>query len=181
MEVGAGADEERDDDRPRIPRRERDADRDEDPDHDPDAERLAADRVNAISKLADSLVEYADQVRYESERLLKSLGERVREADDRPRERRSRARDGERDRDFDDDRERYREYEDEERDYEDRPRRRRSRRSRRRDSVPEEALLKATQMAVAGSSRGAIERFLVEEYDVDDPDPVLDSVLGADR
>ena len=183
--IRAGAeDDERGDER-RRPRRERDPDRDEEPDHDPDAERLAADRVNAISRLADSLVEYADQVRYESERLLRSLGERVRESDEPPRERRARRRK----RDLDD-RDRYLEYEDEENDYEEDdyeppPRRRRSRRDRRRNSsvnsVPEEALLRATQMAVAGSSRGAIERFLVEEYGVDDPDPLLDSVLGADR
>ena len=46
--------------------------------------------------------------------------------------------------------------------------------------VPEEALLRATQMAVAGNARVEIERTLRVEFAIDDPSPVLDEILGPD-
>jgi cell division septum initiation protein DivIVA len=45
---------------------------------------------------------------------------------------------------------------------------------------PEEPLLRATQMAVAGSSRDEIERTLIDEFGVSDPGSIVDAVLGAD-
>jgi cell division septum initiation protein DivIVA len=45
---------------------------------------------------------------------------------------------------------------------------------------PEEPLLRATQMAVAGSSREEIERTLVDEFGVSDPGAIVDAVLGAE-
>jgi hypothetical protein len=44
--------------------------------------------------------------------------------------------------------------------------------------VPEEALLRATQMAVAGHERAEIERVLVAEFAVVDVQAVLDEILG---
>ena len=41
-----------------------------------------------------------------------------------------------------------------------------------------EALLRATQMAIAGESRSAIEQQLRSEFDLENPGPVLDQVLG---
>jgi hypothetical protein len=46
--------------------------------------------------------------------------------------------------------------------------------------VPEEALLRATQMAVAGHERTEIERVLIAEFAVDDVQGVLDEILGPD-
>jgi len=45
-------------------------------------------------------------------------------------------------------------------------------------TVPEEALLRATQMAVAGSSRGEIESTLRDEFDLEDATPVVNEILG---
>ena len=47
-----------------------------------------------------------------------------------------------------------------------------------RDSVSDEALLRLTQMAVAGSDRAELERTLREEFGVAHTEPVLDEVLG---
>lgn len=44
----------------------------------------------------------------------------------------------------------------------------------------EEALLRATQMAVGGSKRAEIERVLKDEFGISDPSPVLSQVLGSD-
>lgn len=44
---------------------------------------------------------------------------------------------------------------------------------------PEEALLRATQMAVAGNSRQEIEETLRDEFGLDDPVPVVDDILGT--
>lgn len=44
---------------------------------------------------------------------------------------------------------------------------------------PEEALLRATQMAVAGNSRPEIEETLRDEFGLDDPVPVVDDILGT--
>jgi len=47
------------------------------------------------------------------------------------------------------------------------------------DSLPpEEALLRATQMAVAGSSREEIEVALRDEFSLDDPGAAVDDILG---
>jgi vacuolar-type H+-ATPase subunit H len=60
---------------------------------------------------------------------------------------------------------------------------------RRRETEPaandgaggtEEALLRATQMAVGGSKRAEIERVLKDEFGISDPSPVLSQVLGGD-
>lgn len=45
-------------------------------------------------------------------------------------------------------------------------------------AVPEEALLRATQMAVGGSSREEIERTLSDEFGLEDASPVVDDILG---
>ncbi len=43
---------------------------------------------------------------------------------------------------------------------------------------PEEAVLRATQMAVAGSSRTEIEAELRKEFELEDAGPVVDDILG---
>lgn len=48
-------------------------------------------------------------------------------------------------------------------------------------ATEEEALLRATQMAVAGSSRDEIAATLQNELGVGDPDPILDQILGPGR
>lgn len=45
-------------------------------------------------------------------------------------------------------------------------------------SVPEEALLRATQLAVSGSSRAEIEDALRSEFGLSDPTAVTDEILG---
>lgn len=45
-------------------------------------------------------------------------------------------------------------------------------------AMPEEALLRATQMAVAGSRRQEIEETLRDEFELDDPVPVVNDILG---
>lgn len=45
-------------------------------------------------------------------------------------------------------------------------------------AVPEEAVLRATQMAVAGSSRAEIETTLSDEFGLEDPTPVVNDILG---
>lgn len=47
-------------------------------------------------------------------------------------------------------------------------------------TVPEEAVLRATQMAVAGSSRSEIESTLRDEFDLEDAGPVVNEILGDD-
>ena len=42
----------------------------------------------------------------------------------------------------------------------------------------DEAMLRATQMAVAGSSRDEIGRTLEAEFGIDDPEPILGQILG---
>jgi hypothetical protein len=44
--------------------------------------------------------------------------------------------------------------------------------------VPEEALLRATQMAVAGNDRAEIERTLEAEFGITDPHFITDELLG---
>jgi len=51
--------------------------------------------------------------------------------------------------------------------------------SRGSDGVSEEALLRATQMAVAGHSRDEIEATLRSEFGVSDPSSVADEILGT--
>jgi hypothetical protein len=46
------------------------------------------------------------------------------------------------------------------------------------ESVPEEALLRATQMAVAGNDRAEIERTLAAEFGVESPGTIVDEILG---
>jgi len=50
-----------------------------------------------------------------------------------------------------------------------------------RHEVPNDAVLRATRMAVAGSSREAIEAELREDFGITDPAAILDDVLGAER
>ena len=50
----------------------------------------------------------------------------------------------------------------------------------RSDQQRETALLRATQMAVAGSGRGEIETALKKELGIRDPGSILDQVIGAD-
>ena len=45
-------------------------------------------------------------------------------------------------------------------------------------AADEQALLRATQMAVAGNDRGEIERVLQDELGIADPAPVVERVLG---
>lgn len=47
--------------------------------------------------------------------------------------------------------------------------------------APEEALLRATQMAISGRSRAEIADQLRSEFDLDDPGPLLDQVLGSEQ
>ncbi|MEO8093123.1 MAG: hypothetical protein ABI726_10495 [bacterium] len=46
------------------------------------------------------------------------------------------------------------------------------------DSNSDEAMLRATQMAVAGSSRDEITRTLEAEFGIDDPESILGQILG---
>ena len=47
--------------------------------------------------------------------------------------------------------------------------------------APEEALLRATRMAVSGSARSEIEATLREEYDVPDAGRIVEQILGPER
>jgi hypothetical protein len=49
-----------------------------------------------------------------------------------------------------------------------------------RQQLPAEALLRATQMAVAGSDRLEIERTLETEFAVANPRAIVDSILGPE-
>ena len=49
------------------------------------------------------------------------------------------------------------------------------------DQVPEQAVLRATQMAVAGTERTEIEKMLRTEFDVSDPARVVEQLLRAER
>jgi hypothetical protein len=44
--------------------------------------------------------------------------------------------------------------------------------------IPKDALLEATRLAVAGTDRAAIAAVLKADYGIEDPDPVVDRVLG---
>ncbi len=48
-----------------------------------------------------------------------------------------------------------------------------------RDDAPEEALLRAAHLAVAGSSRADIERTLRAEFGIDSPAELVDEILGG--
>lgn len=48
----------------------------------------------------------------------------------------------------------------------------------REGRVPEEALLRAAQMAVAGRSREEIERALIAEFGAESPGSIVDEILG---
>ena len=45
-------------------------------------------------------------------------------------------------------------------------------------SIPQDALLEATRLAVAGADRAAIAEMLRTEHGIEDPDPIVDKVLG---
>jgi len=45
-------------------------------------------------------------------------------------------------------------------------------------AIPKDALLEATRLAVAGTDRAAIAAVLKADYGIEDPDPVVDRVLG---
>jgi hypothetical protein len=45
-------------------------------------------------------------------------------------------------------------------------------------AIPQDALLEATRLAVAGTDRAAIAAVLRADYGIADPDPVVDRVLG---
>jgi hypothetical protein len=45
-------------------------------------------------------------------------------------------------------------------------------------AIPQDALLEATRLAVAGTDRASIAAILRADYGIDDPDPVVDRVLG---
>lgn len=47
--------------------------------------------------------------------------------------------------------------------------------------MPEQAVLRATQMAVAGAERGEIEQMLRADFGVEDPVPVVDEMLRIGR
>ena len=47
-------------------------------------------------------------------------------------------------------------------------------------AAPEEALLRATQMAISGRSRPEIAEQLRSEFGLEDPEPLLDQVLGPE-
>lgn len=47
-----------------------------------------------------------------------------------------------------------------------------------REAPPDAARLLATQMAVAGGSRSEIANRLLEDYEIEDPESVLDDILG---
>jgi hypothetical protein len=49
------------------------------------------------------------------------------------------------------------------------------------NGAPEEALIKATQMAVSGSARSEIEATLREEYKVSDAGRVVEQILGPEQ
>ena len=49
------------------------------------------------------------------------------------------------------------------------------------ERIPEQAVLRATQMAVAGTERTEIERMLRVEFGIDDPAAVVDEMLRSER
>ncbi len=49
------------------------------------------------------------------------------------------------------------------------------------ERIPEQAVLRATQMAVAGTERTEIERMLRVEFNIDDPAAVVDEMLRSER
>jgi hypothetical protein len=49
------------------------------------------------------------------------------------------------------------------------------------EKIPEQAILRATQMAVAGIERGEIEVMLRTEFGVEDPAAVMDRMLGPEQ
>ena len=49
------------------------------------------------------------------------------------------------------------------------------------ESSPEEPLLRATQMAVAGTERPEIEATLKQEFGIEAPGEIVDQVLGSDK
>ena len=48
----------------------------------------------------------------------------------------------------------------------------------RKDLSSEAALVRATQLAVAGRERAEIEAAIQDEFEIDDPTPVVDQILG---
>ncbi len=59
--------------------------------------------------------------------------------------------------------------------------RRRERPKSAKAKAKDEAMLRATRMAIAGVGRKQIASALRKELDVHDPDPILDRVLGSGR
>ena len=45
-------------------------------------------------------------------------------------------------------------------------------------TIPQDALLEATRLAVGGANRATIAEMLRTEHGIDDPDPIVDKVLG---
>ena len=45
-------------------------------------------------------------------------------------------------------------------------------------AIPQDALLEATRLAVAGTDRSTIAAILRADFGIEDPDPVVDRVLG---
>lgn len=150
------------------------------------ADRLTMERVRLISELTDSLFEHASQVRQQCEALIESLDDamrgiaavssegRVAIGRDPDRVQRVPARESTA--------AAYLQRVPEEAPGE---------RLREAPEPPalraegadasEAALLRATQMAVAGSDRAEIARTLVSDLGIDEPDGVLDRILGPDR
>ena len=150
------------------------------------AEELAADRVNDIYKVTDSLVEQARQVRERSGELVRALDDAIRhvertvpaDLDDAD------ARDGATVRErvtstLRAERDRLAETTGQlsgSADVEETP----AEQPAPEPQIPNEARVLAARMAIAGSSRKEIRRQLRSDYGIADPEPVLDEILGPE-
>lgn len=137
-----------------------------------EADRLAADRVDEVSELVDSLLGQALSLRQEAERLQETLEEaRARFDGGGGREER------------------------EPRAYEEMEEPEEAQAPRLRAVIGEEeglrevgsrsdsggARLLATQMAISGSSRGEIAHRLRNGFEIEDADAILDAILGPEE
>jgi vacuolar-type H+-ATPase subunit H len=126
------------------------------------ADRMTAERVRLIAELTDDLVRHAETVRGRSEEMAISLEDAVRSVTAQLDEGAPRAE----------------------------PAQIAPEQAERAPiselpaqaggaAIPEDALLRATRLAVAGVDEGEIARLLRAEFGIDDPGPIVNQVLGT--
>jgi vacuolar-type H+-ATPase subunit H len=120
-----------------------------------DADRLTLERVTLISQLTDSLIERARDVERKSDDLIGALEAAVSDVAAQPAAAATAVRQAP---------------------APEQPAARPP--AAEPGAALDAALLRATQMALAGSDRGEIERVLSTEYGIREPGPILDRILG---